>query len=455
MIRIENLSYAYPFSKRPVLKEINLTINRGDLVLITGPSGSGKSTLIYCLNGLVPHVFGGDLCGEIRVEGVEPKTASIGEMSKNIGTVFQNPEYQIFMPTVREDIEFGCRNARFSEKDIISSRNRASGDMGLNRLLDRETSELSAGEKQKLAIAGIYAVGPKIFIFDEPSTNLDTRGKAAFKEIVKKLKSNSYTIILIEHDADAFENLATSKYYMDGGFLKKAVSIDNNFPQGKFACEDCIERDVIIEARNVSYGYDARSRLIDDLNIRIEKQEVVAFIGDNGSGKTTFFRLLMGILNPQKGSISMKGKPIRSINDSARMAGLLFQNPDEQLFASTVKEEILLGPKQLGIDCDYDDIMARFDLKKYENFHPHSLSKGERQKVAFASIAASRPEIIILDEPTTGLDEKSWLGLMDFTCSLVKDGVTILFSTHNMKVANRYASRVVTFDKGEVIPKSK
>jgi len=183
----------------------------------------------------------------------------------------------------------------------------------------------------------------------------------------------------------------------------------------------------------------------------IKKREVVAFVGDNGSGKTTFFKLLMGILRPQKGSIIAGDRTIRSINDSAGAMGLLFQNPDEQLFASTVKEEILLGPQHLNRICDYEEIMARFDLKRYESSHPHTLSKGERQKVAFASIAAARPEIIILDEPTTGLDEKSWSGLMDYTCSLVKDDVTILFSTHNMKVADRYANRIITLDKGKVI----
>jgi len=451
MIRIEKLSYTYPLSKNPVLKEINLTVGKGDLILVTGPSGSGKSTLIYCLNGLIPHVFSGDLRGSVNVAGIEPKTISISEMAKNVGTVFQNPEYQIFMPTVKEDIEFSCRNAGFREEDIASSRNRASCDLGLDSLLDRETSELSAGEKQRLAIAGIYAVGPKILIFDESSTNLDTQGKHSFREIIKKLKRDSFTIILIEHDADSFGDLATSKYYMDDGTLKEITSIDSNFAKDKLTYDICHEREVVIEAHEVSYGYDVRSRLFEGLNIVIKKQEIVAFIGDNGSGKTTFFKLLMGILNTQKGYISLKGKQVRSINDSARMTGLLFQNPDEQLFASTVKEEILLGPQQLGVDCDYDGIMSKFDLKKYENRHPHSLSKGERQKVAFASIAVSRPEIIILDEPTTGLDEKSWLALMDYTCSLVKDDVTILFSTHNMKVADRYANRIITLDKGKVI----
>ncbi len=451
MIKIENLSYIYPLSKSPALKDINLTMDKGDLVVITGPSGSGKSTLIYCLNGLIPHIFGGSLYGDIKVANSEPKTVSISEMAKNIGTVFQNPEYQIFMPTVKEDIEFGCRNMAFREEDVVSNRNRASFDLALNGLLERETNELSAGEKQRLAIAGIYAVGPKILIFDEPLTNLDVQGKNLFREIIKKLKDKFYTIILVEHDTDIFEELATCKYIMEGGSLKKISSIEHKFPCGKLVYKGHDEYTAIIEARDISYGYESKSRLFENLNITIGKQEVVAFIGENGSGKTTFFKMLMGILKPQKGSIRIKGRHIRSVNDSAGTVGLLFQNPDEQLFASTVKEEILLGPEQLNKSCDYEDIVARFDLKRYENSHPHSLSKGERQKVAFASIAASRPAVIVLDEPTTGLDEKSWLSLMDFTCSLVKDGVTIIFSTHNMKVANRYAHRVIAFDKGKVI----
>lgn len=451
MIDIKNLSYSYPLSKKRALNDINLTATEGDLVLITGSSGSGKSTLLYCLNGLIPHIFSGSLCGDVKVAGIEPKTISISEMAKKTGTVFQNPEYQIFMPTVREDIEFGCRNIGLGEEVIASNLNRASFDLGLNSLLDRETSELSAGEKQRLAIASIYAVGPRILLFDEPSTNLDAQGKKSFREVIKKLKDSFYTIILIEHDTDLFEDIATCKYVMEEGELKKISSIEHGSYRDKVTYECHHDDTIAIEARDISYGHDSKTRLFDSVSIVIKKREVVAFVGDNGSGKTTFFKMLMGILRLQTGSIMAGGRIIRSINDSARTMGLLFQNPDEQLFASTVKEEILLGPQQLNRKCDYEEIMALFDLKRYENSHPHTLSKGERQKVAFASIVASRPEIIILDEPTTGLDEKSWLNLMDYAHSLVKDGVTILFSTHNMKVADRYAKRIITLDKGKVI----
>ncbi len=229
MIDIKNLSYSYQLSKKRALNDINLTVNEGDLVLITGSSGSGKSTLLYCLNGLIPHIFSGNLSGDVRVAGIDPKIVSISEIAKEVGTVFQNPEYQIFMPTVREDIEFGCRNIGFGQEVITSNQNRASLDLGLNNLLDRETGELSAGEKQRLAIAGIYAVGPRILIFDEPSTNLDAHGKRSFKEIIKKLKDNSYTIVLIEHDIELFEDLATCKYGMEEEKLKKISDIEDGY----------------------------------------------------------------------------------------------------------------------------------------------------------------------------------------------------------------------------------
>ncbi|MCM8790899.1 MAG: energy-coupling factor ABC transporter ATP-binding protein [Candidatus Omnitrophica bacterium] len=451
MIEIKNLSYSYPLSHKKIINGIDLTVDKGDLVLITGPSGSGKSTFLYCLNGLVPHVFSGDMSGSVMIADVDPRLTPISEISRRVGTVFQNPEYQIFMPTVREDVEFGCRNVGLEEESLERNSRHAILELGLDELLDRDTSTLSAGEKQRLAIAGVYAVGPQIILFDEPSTNLDVAGKQSLRKIIKELKDRCYTIVLVEHDTALFEDIATRIYVMENGVLKTGDDAHKSTIRERKAHNFCQDFDAIIEVQDVSYGYDKSSPFFNHLNMIIRKQEVVAFMGNNGSGKTTFFKLLMGILKPQEGRIAVAGDIIRSIDDSAGRIGLLFQNPDEQLFASTVREEIMLGPRQLKKACDCEDIMARFDLKKYEYVHPHALSKGERQKVAFASVAALRPDIILLDEPTTGLDEKSWLALMDYAFSLVKEGTTVLFSTHNRKVADFYADRVVVFDKGRVI----
>ena len=207
MIKITGLSYAYPLSSAPVLKNINLNIENGEFILITGSSGSGKSTLLYCLNGLIPHLFNGNLQGNVSINELNPRNLSISEISKIVGTVFQNPENQLFMPTVKEDIAFGCRNMGLSEEEVNKQVTLALNALNITSLEIKSIDELSAGQKQKVAIAGVYAVQPDIFLFDEPCTNLDQGSKKDFLAILKQLKKDGKTVIIAEHDSEELEEL--------------------------------------------------------------------------------------------------------------------------------------------------------------------------------------------------------------------------------------------------------
>ncbi len=219
MISLEGLSYTYPFCVSPALKNINLEVKEGEFVLLTGESGCGKSTLLNCLNGIIPHLCGGVLSGKIQVNGFDPRDLSISCIAREVGTVFQNPENQIFMSTVKEDIVFGCRNLGFSQDDVEKKLDISLKELGLWYLKERETDALSNGEKQRLAIAGMYAASPRLFLFDESATDLDAKGRIEFREILKNLKAKGHTIILAEHDYADYADLVDKSVVLKEGSL--------------------------------------------------------------------------------------------------------------------------------------------------------------------------------------------------------------------------------------------
>lgn len=472
MIQIKNLTYTYPNSFEPALKDISLEVKDGEFVLLKGNSGSGKSTLLYCINGLIPHIFGSSLIGEIEVNGFKPEDLPIWQISKNVGTVFQNPDNQIFMPTVKEDIVFGCRNLGFAEEEIEKRLNISLEELGLAHIKHTSTDELSNGQKQRLAIAGIYAMTPSIFLFDESTTDLDAKGKRDFLEILKKLKEKGYTIILADHTSEYLEDLADKRIVLKNGTISKEEKKEKIDPVRSKASEAtapllavtsnwvdpspfCNKKESLslpwIRLEEVCFGYDNKTDALKDINLEIRKGELVAIIGDNGSGKTTLFKLIIGALKAQKGRILMNGLSKYCLDNLIGKVGFLFQNPDEQLFTNKVEDEISFGPKQLKIDFDLQKHLNYFGLEKYRDVHPHLLSRGERQRLAFISILAMQPDAVILDEPTTGLDQNNWIKLMDFATKLNSQGKTIIFSTHNMRVVESYSQRIIKLEEGQIV----
>jgi energy-coupling factor transporter ATP-binding protein EcfA2 len=451
MIKINNLSYAYPASSDCVLKDIDLDVKNGEFVLLSGQSGSGKSTLLYCLNGLIPHLFRGNLQGSISINGLNPKDHSISDLSKIVGMVFQNPENQLFMTTLKEDIAFGCRNAGLTEEEVKRQSTLAIEALNLRPLEDTALDELSAGQKQKAAIAGAYATGTDIFLFDEPCTNLDQSSKKEFIEILKRLKKDRKTVVIAEHEFEDLESLLDNKYVLKKGSLFELQgSTEYNHVAVPHSI-GIIPQDIVIRLQNVCFGYDGKPDVLTDITIDIGKSDSIAIVGENGCGKTTLFKLMTGVIKPKKGKIDILGLSNYSLDDLVGKVGILFQNPDEQLFTETIEDEIMFGLKQMHIDFDIDKELSYFGLERYRKVHPHSISKGERQRVAFISVLAMEPNIIILDEPTTGLDQSNWVKLMDMAESFRQSGKTLIFSTHNKKVIERYARRVITLDKGRVI----
>ncbi|MCX5805586.1 MAG: ABC transporter ATP-binding protein [Proteobacteria bacterium] len=451
MIRIRDFTYTYPEAGSPALENINLDIMEGELVLLIGPTGSGKSTFLYCLNGLIPHIFAGDMHGDIRIKGLPPKETSVLEMAKTVGTVFQNPESQIFMLKVEDDVAFGCENLMMPREEVLSRRDTALRDMGLVDVRHSNTNTLSGGMKQRLAISSIYAMAPKVFLFDEPTTDLDAKGRREFIEIICKLKQMGHTILLAEHRYKDLLPLADRviSFYKGQIFhsLKSGSPFNPEIKQKK--CNMCTTLDVELEDVAFSYDRKGKRNVLENISINIKRGELVAVSGDNGSGKTTLLKIMAGILRPDTGRVRVLECDSPTIEDVVGRVGFLFQNPDEQLFTNSVEEELIFGSKQLGKNIDVDQYLSKTNLGAARRRHPQSLSRGQRQFLAVFSVLAMEPQVLLLDEPTTGLDNESWHNLFGILRELSNNNNTVIFTTHHEK-AKQYADRLITIDQGRI-----
>ena len=445
MIAIDSFTFTYPGVDKPALCDISLRIEPGEAVLVRGRSGSGKSTLLYCLNGLVPHVFAGESSGAVRVGGFSPSERPLREIARTVGTVFQNPESQIFMMRVEDDVSFGCENLLLPREEILLRRDRALRSMGLWDLRKRETFKLSGGQKQRLAISSIYAMGPEVFLFDEPTTDLDAAGRREFYGIVRHLKDEGKTVVLVEHQYEEALPL-----------MDRVVTLENGRISGNGGTGDIpalgrsigpTAAPVMLALDGVDFRYGRGAEVLAGLNVEIRRGEVVALQGDNGSGKTTLLKIMGGLLRPDRGTITVLGIPGPKLESLVGRVGFLFQNPDEQLFAGTVEGEIAFGPARLGKKANVNHYLDIAGLGAFRTRHPQTLSRGQRQILAVVSVMAMGPEILLLDEPTTGLDDRSWHRLFSLVFEYAKGGGTVIFTTHNEKAA-AVAERRITLRGG-------
>ena len=452
MIQLRGVSYTYPSATSPALREIDLTVPDGEWLLLAGPSGGGKSTLLYLLNGLVPHVLGGEVRGEVQVDGLTPKNVPVRELSRRVGTVFQNPESQLFMLRVGEDVAFGCENLGFAPSETQGRVEHALTQLSLVPLRNQEVFNLSGGQKQRLAIAGALAMGCRTLLLDEPTSDLDEGSRVELLAALRDLHRAGHTILMTEHRLEGLEGLVDRVVTVDGG----RISSNGTFPVEEPLSRRChVERVAcptsLVDLRDVTFAYPGREPVLENVSFRLRAGEVVALLGPNGSGKTTLLKLLCGLLRPCQGRVVIVEKENPSLSDLVGEVGFLFQNPDEQLFADTVIEEIAFGPSNLSRSVDADRYLERLGLSRYRDEHPRSLSRGERQRLAAATVLAMRPRLILLDEPTTGLDRRC-LGGPHGVCRGRggQFGACVVFSTHHAEVVEAFASRVLTLSQGRI-----
>ena len=463
MIQVDDLAVCY--GKRRVLGELSLSIQTGEFVLVTGPSGSGKSTLLRALAGLIPNTSPARMEGKVVVDGLDTQEHPLPLLAGHVGMVFQNPATQLFCLRVEEEVAFGPRNLGLPPDKVARRVEAALNAAGLERLRGRRLNTLSDGEKQRLAIAAVLAMAPRILILDEPTSNLDMVGARQVLSTLERLHRQSSTVVIAEHKTGEVGRLADRVLILEEG-----QPVADGSPKEVFARRELLHRlgmrqptnhphsdwaDVIhpslpgrgrgrvkplAELEGVVAGYGKR-QVLEGLDLCIHRGELVALVGDNGAGKTTLARLLAGLVKPRRGTVRVRGR-----------VGLLFQNPLEQLFCETVEEEVAFGPRNYGLltPALLEDTLAAADLGSLRRRRTHALSGGEQQRTALASVLALRPDLLILDEPTMGQDWGRLSAFMDHVAHLNGRGMAILLITHDYKLVHRYAQRMLLLRNGRI-----
>jgi energy-coupling factor transport system ATP-binding protein len=431
------------------LQGIDLSIAPGSFTLVGGPSGGGKSTLAHALMGLIPQAIPANVQGSISVAGLDPRRYSVAQLAARVGLVFQNPATQLFNGTVEEEIAFGPRNLGLRPPEIA-----ARVDYGLRatscaHLRHRVVRRLSGGEQQRVAIASILAMRPTLLVLDEPTANLDAEGVRAIVATLARLRDEfGVTLLVIEHrlapflpHADRLVWLAKGRLVADGPAAETLAQVRPTPPTPPGP--PLPSGEPLVALRDVTAGYNGHP-VLRDCSLTLHRGEFAALVGPNGAGKTTLARVLAGVLRPRRGRITWH------TNGHARRVGLLQQNPLHQLVCDTVEEEVLFGPRNLGTErpAEIKEILARADLLLLRNRSAQTLSVGQQQRTALAATLSSRPELVILDEPTTGQDWEHLIHMMDFVADLNRAGQTVLLITHDERLVERYANRVWKISPG-------
>lgn len=510
IIEFHDFGFRYKSQTEQTLHDVNLTIYQGEKVLILGPSGSGKSTLANCINGLIPFSYEGEISGSCKVAGIETKESSIFQLSKHVGTVQQDSDAQFVGLSVGEDIAFSLENDEVPRKDMLPMVLEAAKTVGMEDYLMEPPFNLSGGQKQKVALAGILHDHAEILLFDEPLAALDPAMGMTTVDLIDQIhKKENATVIIIEH------RLEDVLYrHIDRIILVNEGTIQMDTTPDELLCSDVLKKngireplyiaalkhagirfgkdehldninelaidrykekiqqemkaarpyvpaekgEEILKAEHVDFAYEKR-QVLSDVSFTVCRGEKIAIIGKNGAGKSTMAKLLCGIIRPVSGSIMVQGVnylPL-TIKEIGRKIGYVMQNPNQMLVKDMIRDEVELALilndfSREEIDRRVEKTLKMCDLYSMRNWPVSVLSYGQRKRVTIASILALEPEVIILDEPTAGQDYQRYSEIMGFLETLNrKYHITILFITHDMHLAIEYTDRAIVFADGKCI----
>lgn len=496
MIAIEQLTYHYPHQKQPALHNVSLRVEPGEFVLITGPSGSGKSTLLRALSGLVPHFSGGTIAGHVQIDGRDPVREGPQQLSGVVGLVFQNPESQAVLDRVEAEIAFGLENAGIAPQEMRIRVEEVLNLLELAPLRHRPIHTLSGGERQRVAIAAALALRPRVLALDEPTSQLDPQSAAdVLNALVRLNEDMGLTIVLAEHrlervlrhvervvvmqEGQVFADgstpgilqampqlppLARLARILDWQPLPLTVKEGRRFVNGLKIEKDrngpgesrsaAGARPVLVaEDLHFSYG---QTPVLRGVSLSVAAGEALVLMGRNGSGKTTLLRCLVGLLRPQAGEVRLTGQSTKNLDVAqiSRQVAYLPQTPDDLLFAETVRQELLTTLQNHGLNggtATADPLLSELGLLAQAGAYPRDLAVGQRQRTALGAVMVTRPSLLLLDEPTRGLDYEAKRALVSLWQRWRQDGLGLLLVTHDVELAAQVADRVVVISEGEII----
>lgn len=523
IIEMECVSFSYGTATDGAyaLKDIDLSVEEGTFVGLIGPSGAGKSTLASAITGAIPHHYRGRLFGSTLVAGLDTCEAPLTDIAKVVGSVLQDIDAQMVASVVEDELLFGLENFGIDHREIEGRIASALDAVGIADLRHREIATLSGGQKQKVAIAAILAMTPRVIVMDEPTSALDPASARDVFEVLRRAKElTGMTVILIEQTVallaeycDRVVVIDQGRIALDGtptdvfshGETLRAIGVDtprtvrisNSLAEAGLAPNDspaltldgaeslvagilapglsesspivprtlgdepnarnaADQRPIIVDVAGAAYSYGTGQAGIEGINLTVRAGEILAVVGQNGAGKTTFTKLLNGLIKPSAGVVRIAGLDTRTtpVSVLASHAATLFQNPDRQLCRNTVVEEISFGLELQGAPANAARERARHVAAAFglpENASPFNLSRGQRQMVALASVVALEPELVILDEPTSGLDYRECMTVMETVRQHALDGAAVVMVCHDMEVVSDFADTLAVMTEGRLI----
>ncbi len=481
-LEIENLSFRYQRREEYALHDLSFKVQPGEVLLIAGASGCGKTTLMRCINGLIPRTYHGELHGEIKLFGKAVAGMNMAQLSQQVGTILQDPERQIVGSYVLNEVAFGLENLGLPRDEIIRRADETLKFLGISHLRDRETFSTSGGEKQKVALAGVLSMRPRLLLLDEPLASLDPMSSHEALQFFRWLADQGIAVMIVEHRVEDVLSIHPDHVlYLDNGEQVYNGAVDGllqvvDYHRLKLPAPTILERSKteqppsykpllqrtdnqppLVSFEEVHFHYSsALPDALHDINFKVYPGDIIAILGHNGAGKTTLVKHALGLLKPSQGSVFLEGKDTKKITvaQAAKTVGYVFQSPTQMLFAPSVQEELEFGPRNLHFDPEtikrnVEWAISTVHLESEMQTPPLALSFGQQKRISIAAVLAMRSRILMMDEPTAGQDYWNYLSFMDSILQMPGFDA-ILFITHDVDLAVIYANRIILVYDGAI-----